>query len=163
MLQNLIQELKNFSNSEQAKILQRFFKTGRGEYGEGDIFLGIRVPVQRKIVKEYLWMGLPKIQKLLDSKIHEHRLSGLIILNEKYKKATDRDKEEIFNFYLKNTQNINNWDLVDLSAPNIVGNFLSNKNKRVLYKLVQSENLWERRIAIVSTYTFIKKQEFEDT
>lgn len=162
MLHNLIKELQEKANSEQAKILQRFFKTGKGEYGEGDVFLGVKVPEQRKIAKKYCGLSLCKIQELLESKIHEYRLIAVIILGGKYKKANEREKENIFNFYLNNTKNINNWDLVDLSAPYIVGDFLFNKDKKVLYKLVQSENLWEKRIAIISTFAFIRKEEFED-
>lgn len=163
MLEQLRKELQNFANPKQAEILQRFFKTNKGEYGEGDIFLGVKVPVQRKIAKKYVGLGLSKLQELIKSKIHEHRLISLIILSEKYKKASEDDKGNIFNFYLKNTKNINNWDLVDISAPNIVGNFLFDKKKNILYELAKSENIWEKRIAIISTFDFIKKGEFEDT
>jgi len=159
MLNKLVEELQDNANLEQSKILQRFFKTGEGQYGEGDIFLGIKVPIQRKIAKKYIGLPLIKIQKLLDSKIHEYRLVGLIILTEKFKKNAD---PEIFNFYLQNAENINNWDLVDISAPNIVGEFLFDKEKNILYELARSENLWEKRIAIISTFNFIKKEEFED-
>ncbi len=164
MLEELKKELQSLANEEQAKILQRFFKTGKGEYGEGDIFLGINVPAQRELAKKYIILSLPKIQELLKSKIHEHRLVGLIILNEKYNKAkaNEEEKANIANFYLKNTRNINNWDLVDLSASNIIGDFLSDKKKDILYKLADSENLWERRIAVISTFNFIKQEEFED-
>jgi len=163
MLPQLIKELQSLENPKQKEILQSFFKTGEGEYGEGDIFLGIKVPDQRKIAKKYTGLSLTKIQELLNSKIHEHRLTGLIILTNKYKKSHQENKANLFNFYLKNTKNINNWDLVDLTAPNIVGDFLFDKNKDTLYKLVRSKNLWEKRIAIISTLHFIKKQEFEDT
>ncbi len=162
MLESLKKELEELKNPEQAEVAKRFFKTSQGEYGEGDIFLGIKVPVQRNIAKKYSGLSFPKIQELLKSKIHEHRLVALIILNEKYKKAVEEEKANIFNFYLKNTKNINNWDLVDLSAPNIVGHFLFDKKKKILYDLAISENLWERRIAIVSTYAFIRKEDFED-
>ena len=162
MLEQLKKELKNYADKEQAKNLQRFFKTGKGEYGEGDVFMGIRVPILRGIVKNYYDLSLPKIQELLKSDIHEHRLGGLFILNHKYQKASDEDKANIFNFYLNNTKNINNWDLVDLSAPNIVGDFLFDKDKKVLYGLANSNDLWKKRIAVVSTFSFIKKNEFED-
>ncbi len=162
MLNELKKELENLSDIEQAKILQRFFKTGEGEYGEGDIFLGIKVPVQRQIAKKYYGLPLIKIQNLLDSKIHEHRLIGLIIIINKFAKGSEIEKGDIFNFYLKNTKKINNWDLVDISAPKIVGEFLKDKDKKILYELVSSENLWERRIAIISTFNFIKKEEFKD-
>jgi 3-methyladenine DNA glycosylase AlkD len=162
MLESLKKDLEEMADSEKAKVLQRFFKTGKGEYGEGDIFLGIVVPKQRRVAKKYLGLSLPKIQKLLNSKIHEHRLMGLIILTNKYKRSGEEEKANIFNFYLKNTKNINNWDLVDLSAPNIMGNFLYDKDKKILYELIRSENLWERRIGVLSTFHFIKKGEFQD-
>jgi len=161
MLPNLIEELQSSANPEQAKNLQRFFKTGKGEYGEGDVFLGIKVPVQRKTAKKYIGLPLIKLQELLNSKIHEHRMVGLFILVDKFKKSKE-EKGNIFNFYIKNTKNINNWDLVDLSAPNIVGEFLFDKKKDILYELAESKNLWEKRIAIISTMNFIKKGEYKD-
>ena len=163
MLEAIKKELQDLADEEQAKNLQRFFKTGEGEYGEGDIFLGIKVPVQREIARKYSGLSLPKIQELLKSKTHEHRLTGLIILSNKYKESKEEEKVNIFNFYLKNTKNINNWDLVDITAPNIVGHFLFDKKKNILYDLARSDDLWERRIAIVSTFDFIKKQEFQET
>jgi len=163
MLNNLINELQDLANKKQAEQYKKFFKTGKGEYGEGDIFLGVKVPVQRKVAKKYQGLNLIKLQKLLNSKIHEHRLTGLIILTNKYKKSTKEEKENIFNFYLNNTKNINNWDLVDLSAPNIVGSFLSNNKKNILYDFANSKDLWEKRIAIVSTLNFIKQNQFQDT
>ena len=162
MLEQLKKELQELADEKQAEILQRFFKTGKGEYGEGDIFLGIKVPVQRNVAKKYSGLSLPKIQELLKSGVHEHRLTGMIILSNKYKQAGDEDKANIFDFYLKNTKNINNWDLVDLSAPNIIGDFLFDKKKNILYDLARSNKLWERRIAIVSTFNFIRQEEFED-
>jgi 3-methyladenine DNA glycosylase AlkD len=148
----------------RAKNLARFFKTGKGEYGEGDIFLGIQVPRQREIAKKYVHLGLDEIQKLLSSKIHEERLIALLILTYKFNKARD-ERKEIFEFYLKNSKHINNWDLVDLSAPKIAGNFLFfNENEReILYKFAKSKNLWEKRIAILSTFEFIKNNEFQDS
>ncbi len=163
MLNQLIKELEELANETQAQILQRFFKTGEGEYGEGDVFLGIKVPEQRKVARKYLGLNFPKIQELLDSKIHEHRLVGILILVDKYKKANEETKGDIFNFYLKNTKNINNWDLVDLSAHKIVGDFLFDKKKTKLYELANSKNLWEKRIAIIATLNFIRKEEFTDT
>ncbi|MBU2562748.1 MAG: DNA alkylation repair protein [Nanoarchaeota archaeon] len=161
MLKNLQKDLENLANPKQAEILQRFFKTGKGGYGEGDIFLGIKVPFQRKVAKNYSELGLNELQKLLNSKIHEHRLTGLIILENKYKKL--ENKKNIFDFYLKNTQKINNWDLVDLSAPNIIGDFLLDKDRDILVQLAKSQNLWEKRIAIVSTFSFIRNNQFKDT
>jgi 3-methyladenine DNA glycosylase AlkD len=130
MLKKLLEELKSLENKEQAKLLQGFFKTGKGQYGEGDIFLGIKVPVQRETAKKYLDLSLENIQELLNSNIHEYRLVGLLILIEKFKKV--ENKKDIFDFYLKNAKRINNWDLVDLSAPNIVGNFLLDKNRDII-------------------------------
>ena len=156
-------ELKKISDPEQAKILQRFFKTSKGEYGEGDIFLGVKVPDQRKIVGKFNELFLDDVRKLLNSNIHEHRMSALFILINKYKKADESGKKKIFDFYLRNTKNINNWDLVDISAPKIVGDYLSGKPKNVIYKLSESNNLWEKRIAIVSTWAFIRNNEFSDT
>ena len=163
MLEELKKELQESANEKQAKILQRFFKTGKGEYGEGDIFLGIKSQPIKDIAKKYSNLSLPKIQELLKSKIHEHRVCAMRILNRKYKKANEEEKANIFNFYLENKKNINNWDLVDLSAPGIVGHFLYDKKKNILYNLANSGNLWERRIAIVSTFHFISKEEFQDT
>ena len=162
MLDQLKKDLSQLSNPVKAKILSRFFKTGKGQYGEGDIFLGIPVPQQRKVAKRYVNLSLNDLQKLLFSKIHEHRLTAIIILVSKYKKADYINKSEIFNFYLKNTKNINNWDLVDLSAPKIVGDYLINKDTAILSELAKSNNLWERRIAILSTFTFIRNNNFED-
>jgi 3-methyladenine DNA glycosylase AlkD len=124
---------------------------------------GIKVPVQREIAKKFKEVSLADIQELLDSKIHEHRMTGMFILVEKYKKT--ENKREIYNFYLENTKNINNWDLVDLTAPNIVGSFLleNKKERKVLYSLVKSKNLWERRIAMLSTFTLLRNKEYEDT
>ncbi|MFZ2390390.1 MAG: DNA alkylation repair protein [Minisyncoccales bacterium] len=162
MIDKIIKELKSKKNLVDAGILSWFFKTGKGQYGEGDVFWGIRVPVIREIVKKFKEASLEDIQELLDSKVHEHRLTGLLILVEKYKQ--EENKKEIYNFYLKNTKNINNWDLVDLTAPNIIGNFLleNKKERKILYSLVKSKNLWERRISILSTFTLLRNKEYED-
>lgn len=163
MLQKLNQTIQEHANPEKSKLLQGFFKTGPGQYGEGDIFLGITVPVQRQIAKQFSNLQLQEIQELLNTKIHEKRLIALLILIEQFKKADESEKEKIFNFYLDNTKNINNWDLVDLSAPNIVGDYLLNKPRDILYKLAQSNDLWEKRIAIISTFSFIRNNQFQDT
>ncbi|MDP3998730.1 MAG: DNA alkylation repair protein [bacterium] len=143
-------------------ILGRFFKTGKGQYGEGDVFLGLSVPQQREVAKKYSGLTFKKLQELLSGKIHEYRQTALFILTAKYKKSDKAEKRKIFDFYLKNTKNINNWDLVDLSAPNIVGDYLLDNNRSILYKLARSKNLWEKRIAMLSTYAFIRKGQFED-
>lgn len=162
MLTNLIKELQDARNPKQAQELQRFFKTGPGEYGEGDKFLGIKVPIQREIAKKYTGLNLGSIQKLLNSKVHEHRLVGLLILVDKFSGGDEIQKGNIFNFYLKNTRNINNWDLVDLTAHKIVGSFLENKDKEKIYQLAKSNDLWENRIAVLSCFWFIKKDKFLD-
>lgn len=165
MLNKLRKDIEEAKNPEQSKILQRFFKTGKGEYGEGDIFLGIKVPIQRSIAKRYIDLSFTNLQILLNSKIHEERLIALIILTNKYKKSKKdfAKKRQIFEFYLKNTSNINNWDLVDLSAPNIAGDFSSIDGTDIIRFLAKSKNIWERRIAIVSTHSFIKKRIFGET
>jgi 3-methyladenine DNA glycosylase AlkD len=160
MIKKLKKELDDHKNLKKAKILSRFFKTGKGQYGEGDIFLGIKVPEQRRIAKKYN-LSLEEIQELLNSKIHEYRLVALFVLIDKYKKF--KDKKIIVDFYLKNTRNINNWDLVDLSASKILGEYLIDKNKEILYKLAKSNDLWEKRISIIATLAFIKTNKFEDT
>ena len=158
---NLKIDLNKLADPEQAKILSKFFKTGKGEYGEGDVFLGIKVPELRKITKKYFYLPLKDTQTLLNSKIHEYRLVALFILVDKYSKSDN--KTEIVNLYLKNTKKVNNWDLVDLSAHYILGDYLLNKNRSVLYTLAKSKNLWEKRISIISTYAFIKNNQFDDT
>jgi len=161
-LVELKKEFKRNADPEQAANLQRFFKTGKGEYGEGDVFLGLKVPIQRSIAKKYKELTLGEIEKLLESKIHEHRMIALFILIGKYEKAVEPEKKHIFDFYLRNTRNINNWDLVDLSAPNIVGDYLVEKDRSILYKLARSRELWERRIAILATFALIKRKESKD-
>lgn len=163
MLLKIKKDLLKLQNPQKAKIHARFFKTKKGEYGEGDKFLGIKVPDQRKIAKKYLGLPLKDLQKLLSSKIHEHRLTALFILINQYKKADESLKKEIVSFYLQNTKNINNWDLVDISAPKILGNYLINQKRNILYKFARSKNLWEKRIAILSTFEFIKNNDFKDT
>ncbi len=157
-------KLRSIADSKKAKILQSFFKTKKGEYGEGDLFLGIPVPRQRELVNAH-WKttNIIEIKKLLYSRFHEERLTALLILIKKYDISEKESKKSLIKFYLDNLSQVNNWDLVDLSAPNLLGNFLLDKTKKILYKLVISKNLWERRIAIVSTIYFIRKDKFEDT
>ncbi len=157
-------DLQKLGSPEKASKLQRFFKTGKGDYGEGDVFVGVTVPEQRKIAKKHSNLKLKELEKLFSSKIHEHRLTALLILVEKFEKEeNERERKKIFNFYFSNIKGVNNWDLVDLSAPKIVGNFLLNKEKKKLFSLINSKNLWERRIAIVSTFAFIKQGKLELT
>lgn len=162
MLNKIVEELQNLADKEIAKTMRSFFKTGKGEYGEGDLFLGIKIPEQRKVASKYSGLNLKGISDLLDSKIHEHRLVGILILVEKFNKSSEEGKGDIFNFYIKNAKKINNWDLVDLSAPNIAGNFLLDKDKTILYNMAKSKNLWEKRISIVASFSFIKNEDFYD-
>jgi len=162
MLAHLKRDLSQLRNPEKAKTLSGFFKTGTGQYGEGDVFLGIPVPEQRKVAKRYRALPLPDLQTLLSSPIHEHRLTALLILVGQYGRADASGKAALFQFYLNNTEHINNWDLVDLSAPKIVGAYLLNKDTSILYHLARSPNLWERRIAMLSTLTFIRHNAFDD-
>ncbi len=163
-LKNLEHELLLNRNKDKAKILSHFFKTGRGEYGEGDVFLGITVPVSRQIAKKYKELSFIEVGKLLKNKYHEVRLVALLILVQKYKDVkNNEEKKKISTFYLKQTRYINNWDLVDLSAHYILGNYLFDKDKSILEKLACSKNIWERRIAIISTFAFIYKGEYKET
>ncbi|MBU0708013.1 DNA alkylation repair protein [Patescibacteria group bacterium] len=162
LLKQVEKDLKKLANPQQVKILQRFFKTGPGEYGEGDIFLGIKVPVQRQVAKKYKVLSLADTIKLLQSKIHEHRMTALFILIFKYQEGDELGKKKIVDLYLKNTKYINNWDLVDVTAPKIIGDYLVDKPRNILYKLAKSKDLWEKRIAMISTYAFIRRNDFDD-
>jgi 3-methyladenine DNA glycosylase AlkD len=165
-MQSLFEKLYSLKNDEKALTLSRFFKTGEGQYGYGDKFLGIPVPLQRGIVKQYYKnISLAEIEQLLHNKYHEVRLSSLLMLFHKMKKSNMNVQIQIINLYLQNTKYINNWDLVDISAPNLLGAYLYNNNidKTILYDLADSHDLWEQRIAILSTFYFIKNNEFQDT
>ncbi len=159
----ITKELQSLASPTKAKLLQGFFKTGKGQYGEGDKFLGVMVPVQRNIAKKLLDIDLSEVGKLLRSPYHECRFTALQILVMKYKKGAEKEKKAIVTFYIKNRQAINNWDLVDTSVPYILGDWLLNEDRAVLYKLAGSKNLWDRRIAIISTFAFIKAGQFEDS
>lgn len=163
-LDELRSTLKTIANPQKAKILAGFFKTGKGKYGEGDVFLGIIVPESRKIAIKYKDLPLSDVKTLLQSKIHEERLIALMILVFNFTKGEEKKRKEIFNFYLANKKYVNNWDLVDLSADKIVGAYLLDKPREILYNLAKSQNIWERRIAIIATFQFIKeKKEYKDT
>ena len=162
-LSKLKSTIRKNANKENAKNLQWFFKTGKGEYGEGDKFLGLKVPLQRKIAKKFRDLELSGLEQLLQSKYHEDRLISLLILVDKFQNADETEREKFYKFYLQNRQHINNWDLVDLSAPKIVGQHLLNRDKKILYKYAHSKNLWEKRIAILATATFIKNKHFKIT
>jgi len=190
ILAKLLKETKSLSNPIHAKILAWFFKTGKGDYGESDKFLGLKVPVCRQVAKKYITLNFNDLDKLIQSKYHEERLVALLILVEKFTQSTElilrglseglpfrrlalEGQTEIYKFYLTHTKYINNWDLVDLSAPKILGPYLfsSIQNRKgspsdkygVLFKLAKSKNLWERRIAIVTTWYFIKQYEYQTT
>lgn len=154
--------LHSFADPEKAATSRRFFKTGRGEYGEGDVFLGITVPQQRKVAKQFWRIPLREVQTLLRSHIHEERFTALEILVMQFEKAEEVERKRIVDFYLKNTRYINNWDLVDTSAPYILGEYLITRDRSVLYSLAQSQLIWERRIAMLATFACIKNGESAD-
>ena len=156
------QELEQYIDPVKREYLPNFFKTGKGQYGEGDKFLGIVVPNTRIVAKRHKDAPFKVMVELLQSEWHECRLCALLMLVERFKKCDEKDKKEIFNFYLTQTARINNWDLVDLSAPGIVGEYLKDKPRDVLYRLADSDLLWDQRIAVVSTYTLIKNDDFID-
>lgn len=156
-------ELQKYIIPGKKEIYQRFFKTGKGEYGEGDVFIGLKMPDIRKVSRKYKDLSITEIQKLLNSEIHEYRMVGLLILVLQFTKSDSEKKEEIYNFYLKNTKAINNWDLVDLTANKIVGAFLLDKKDRsILYDLASSGDLWKERIAMIATFAFIRANDFKD-
>jgi 3-methyladenine DNA glycosylase AlkD len=154
------EKLKAAAKPEDALAARRFFKTGPGEYGEGDRFVGVRVPVLRKMAREFKTLSIEETETLLQSEYHEERHLALFILILLYKKGDADSRRKIFDIYLKNTPYINNWDLVDASAEHIVGDFLKGRDKDILFRLALSENLWERRIAILSTFGTIKSGQF---
>ncbi len=156
--------LEKVSSAKKSQASARFFKTGKGQYGQGDVFIGVTVPEQRKIAKKFAEMSLVEVQKLLQSKVHEHRFTALEILVRKYELAEDfKEKKQIVDFYLEKLKGVNNWDLVDTSAYCLLGDWLSDKKDRsILDKLSDSKNMWENRIAVVSTFAFIKKDDFKD-
>jgi len=159
----LKKELKIIANPKKAKLLSGYFKTGKGEYGEGDVFLGITVPLSRQLARKYKDLNFSEITELLQSKFHEERLIALLILVHNFSLKNAKNKKEIYEFYLKNTSHINNWDLVDLSSHEIVGGYLLDKNAEILMKLAKSKNIWERRIAVISTFEFIRNNRFEES
>ena len=162
-VQKIKKRLKQLADKGKAEVLQRFFKTGPGEYGEGDVFIGVKVPDLRKVAKDFQDIATEDVIVLLESAIHEERLLALLILVRKYVKGNETAKKRIYRLYLKKTKFINNWDLVDVTAHHIVGDYLMDKNKAPLYRLAKSEDLWERRIAILATFYFIKHGKYEET
>ena len=159
----IISDLQALSDAEKQEIFPKFFKAGKGEYGEGDRFIGVTVPNIRAIAKLHKDISIEEIRELILSEWHEVRLCALIIMVEKSKKKDESLRKELFDLYLSQTKHINNWDLVDLSCRFIVGEYLLDKSRDILYQLAQSSLLWDNRIAIVSTYAFIRKGQLEDT
>ena len=160
MISRIYNALVTRSDEEKKIVLPRFFKTGEGQYGEGDKFLGVTVPNIREVAKEFKDANFDVITELIHSPWHEMRMCALLILVNNSKKEVTKDT---FDFYLSQTKHINNWDLVDLSAPQIVGKFLFDKDRDILYNLAESDLLWDNRIAIVSTLTFIRNNDLDDT
>lgn len=163
--EQILTELQQIGTPEKAAHLSKFFKTGKGEYGEGDCFLGIPVPETRRVAKAHLEAPFAALHTLLESPWHEVRLCALLILVERFKrkKTSEAERAEIYRFYLQHTRRCNNWDLVDLSCPTLVGRYLLTQTDRsLLYRLAESDCLWEQRIAMVSTYTFIYNKQFDD-
>jgi 3-methyladenine DNA glycosylase AlkD len=155
MLKELKLEIRRKANQQKAKLLQGFFKTGKGEYGEGDLFLGIVVPESRKIVKKFKDLSFSDLSELIKSEYHEERLIALLILVSKFEKGNEAEKSSAYKFYIKNRKGINNWDLVDLTASKIAGPYLQNKDKTIIYKFAKSKDIWERRIAVLSCFHYI--------
>jgi len=160
--EEISKRLQKMGNKEDARFLQGFFKTGVGQYGEGDIFLGIRIPALRKMAKEYKALPLKEVLLLLRSPYHEVRLFALILFVNTFAKSDETIQKKIYNLYVANTRYINNWDLVDISAPNIVGAFLMERSRKPLYQLAKSKSLWERRMATLATFYFIKNNQCAD-
>ncbi len=164
VLEALRDDLNALADSEQARHLPRFFKTGKGDYGEGDRFLGIRVPQQRQLVNKYRdQIGVAEVEKLLHSEFHEHRLTALLLWVQHYQNGDTAQREAVYSAYLANTAWINSWDLVDSTAHHIVGAHLLRRSREGLYRLAEAKNLWQRRIAIISTLYFIKNDDFAET
>lgn len=157
------QRLESLASPDVAKSSVRFFKTGPGQYADGDIFIGIKVPTLRKVSQEFRSLALDEVESLLNSPIHEERHLALMILVLQVAKCNDAYRRAVFDFYIRNTKFINNWDLVDCSSPQLVGGYLWDKSRKPLFQLAKSKSLWERRIAIVSTQYFIRQEDFADT
>jgi 3-methyladenine DNA glycosylase AlkD len=162
-MQNLKQSILQLASPERAIIATRFFKTGKGQYGEGDIFIGVSNPQVQAVVKEfYKNVQMAEIQELINDTVHELRFVGLLVLVVKFPKSSPTQQQEIVDFYLKNVRQINNWDLVDCSAYKILGKFLLHKDRQILYDLAESGHLWSERVAVVSTFEFIRNGQFTD-
>ncbi|MCD4846845.1 MAG: DNA alkylation repair protein [Candidatus Aegiribacteria sp.] len=159
----IAKRLRGIAEPDRAAKHQKFFKTGKGEYGEGDKFIGVRVPLIRKLLREFRGLSLEEINTLLFSPWHEERLFALLMMDDLFKRGDGKRKEEIYNLFMNSTSQINNWDLVDSSAPYIAGAWLFDRDRTPLFRFAESDNLWERRIAIISTQYFIRRNDFADT
>jgi 3-methyladenine DNA glycosylase AlkD len=157
-------ELRALGDKKRAVLVAHYFKTGKGEYGEGDVFIGLTVPQVRAVARKYRELPLREVEKLLHNKIHEFRLTALLILCAKFEKASERDQKNIVDLYVRNTEYINNWDLVDLSSHEILGVYLLAHpgERKMLYTFARSKNLWEKRIAVISTFAFLREKDFAD-
>jgi 3-methyladenine DNA glycosylase AlkD len=162
-METLQKTLKTLANKEYAAVSHRFFKTGPGEYGEGDVVIGIRVPALRKLAREHRDLPIKDVRQLLKSAIHEERLLALLILILKYQRGGQAEQDRIYQLYLNSTRHINNWDLVDVTAEHIVGAHLYERSRQPLYQLSKSKDLWERRISIIATFRFIRRNDYKDT
>ncbi|MGA2852534.1 MAG: DNA alkylation repair protein [Verrucomicrobiota bacterium] len=161
-LAGLRQRLHRLASPADAKFLQRYFKTAPGEYGAGDCFIGVRVPALRRLAREFRALPPPVATKLLQSPIHEERLLALLILTDAYERAGESGRAAIYRLYLKNLARVNNWDLVDCSAPRIVGRYLEKQSRKILFRLARSKILWRRRVAVLATFYFIRQGDFAD-
>ncbi len=164
-MKSVVSDLQKLANKERAAHSSRYFKNGKGEYGEGDIFLGIQVPIERAIARKYTSLSISEVSELLQSPIHNFRQTALFIMTYQWKKADSAGRKNLYNQYLQNINRINNWDLVDCSAPIIIGEYLQDKRKerKILYRFAKSKNIWERRIAIISTFAFLRNKDLDDT
>lgn len=159
----VLQALRQHADPERARLQARYFRTGPGQYGEGDRFLGITVPQVRSVVRRFRGLSLNEVERLLESPWHEARLAAVLLLSAAYPKADKAGKQAIYRLYLRRTDRINNWDLVDVTAPGVVGRHLENRSRQVLHRLIRSRNLWERRIALLATAHFIRLGQCDDT
>jgi 3-methyladenine DNA glycosylase AlkD len=159
----LVRDLLKLADKKKAAFFPSFFKTGKGEYGEGDVFVGVTVPQTRSIAKKYTDVSLKEIERFLKDERHEVRLCALLILVEQFKKGDEATKKKIYKFYLDHLKWVNNWDLVDTSAYHIVGAYLLDRDRKILRRMAKSKHLWTERVAIVSTFAFIRKGQLDDT
>lgn len=162
-LADLRREVRRQASPAKARVLRRFFKTGPGEYGEGDVFLGLMVPASRALARRYRDLPLAAVRRLLRSRIHEERLIALLLLVDRFRRGDPAEQARIYDLYLRHTAHVNNWDLVDLSAEHIVGPHLAPRPRDPLDRLAGSRSVWERRIAVLATFHFIRRGEFADT